>query len=136
MQDLAGPPRVRVYLDSTRKVWSVTRRGRVADKPHRLLLGDVRFVVSERARARARKTGRKTPHAYVEGVVLGRDWSALRPRGGRRFGYNPFVHRGFTDGGGRVLEAAKAVYLEVGTGGVTCVAFQPKGRKPAAWKAP
>ena len=120
MKATAGLPvglRVRAYLDSHRKVFSLKYRGRVVAKAVDLSLVDVRFVVSEAGRARVRATGRKTPHAYVEGVVTAEAVTADRP-----FTYSPFKADGFTESNGSVLRTASEVRLRVLDGKPVCTA--------------
>lgn len=119
--------RVRVYLDSTRRLWSLVVDRKVVGKADQLVLADCVFVVSEKARQRVIRTGRKTPHAYVDGVLLGRG-SALT---GRRK-YHPFRYSprdgwpvGRFRSSGRAMTAARRVIMIAYRGGVSCRAYRP-----------
>lgn len=63
------PPVVRVYRNLTRQCLSLQAAGRVIGHAHVLLVEDARPVISEAGRQRVIATGRKTVHAYVEGVA-------------------------------------------------------------------
>lgn len=64
--------RVRLYWDSTRKVWSMIdpKDRRLLAKGSAVILRDCRMVVSEKSRQRVVRTKRKTPHAFVEGRIV------------------------------------------------------------------
>lgn len=118
--------RVRVYLDSTRRLWSLVVNRKVVGKADSLVLTDCTFVVSQTARLRVIRTKRKTPHAYVEGVLTARLPAPSR-RKFHQFRYSP--HDGYPTGrfrsAGRALVAAKKAILIAFRGGVICRAWQP-----------
>lgn len=86
--------RVRVYWNSTKKVWSVRQSGRVVKHLRELDLWAVTFVVSEKGRQRVLRERRKSVHAYAEGVLSER--RALVANPARAIRYNPYEGPDFT----------------------------------------
>lgn len=112
---LPDPPlgeRVRVYYDSTRRTWSVVRRGVVVWKSNLIRLTDCRFVVRDSIRDRVRRTGQKDPHAYVEGV-LASPYAPLPQTRFVRFRYNPMTTDRFETAGGIAVDSSAVVALSV-----------------------
>lgn len=103
--------RVRVYWNSTRKLWSIKSDGLVALRLAELCLKDVKFIVKEKGRLRVVRTGRKTPHAFVEGEICEKgivDFSKAD-----RFRYNPFLVSNFQTETGEDVFCADYVLLSV-----------------------
>ena len=110
--------RVRVYYDSTRKTFSLKERGLVTAKADEVVLRDVRFVVWAAGRDRVRRTGRKTPHAFVEGELVSTNAKGMDVKG-EAFRYNPHRDEGFTSNG-KMLSGAQAVRMAVEAGRPNC----------------
>lgn len=111
-----------VYWDSTRKIFSVKSQGKVILKSCYLEVRNAQFVVSESARQRVLKSGKKTPHAFIRGEV--REGRLLRVKPNTvKFGYRPELS-GHFQAGEMGLAGAKTVYLEAGLH-PTCYAVEP-----------
>jgi len=86
---VSKPARVDVYRNLHTGLWSIRHRGRVVMHASRVLLRDVRFVVSEAGRQRALRTGQRNVHAVARGVVAALE--GPRPAAlADRVTYNPF----------------------------------------------
>lgn len=70
MNELNAELPVRVYWDSTRKIYSIKQKGRVVAKTSGLIIKDPSFEVFLSGWRRYRETGRKVPHAFVRGLIL------------------------------------------------------------------
>lgn len=108
--------RVRVYYDSTRRQWSIKANGQVAVKALTVCLVDCRMVVSTKARDRVRVSKRKTPHAYIEGVIGGHESVGTNIR------YNPYSMDGFTTPDGSLVESCESITMKVTPEGPRCYA--------------
>jgi hypothetical protein len=126
------PPkgRVRVYFDSTRRVFSARplagpNKGLVSWKGDRLTLSAVAFVVSAAGRERVRRTRKKSPHAFVEGDF--QSPTAAASAAHRPVRYNPYVDDGFVLGDGSTVLVAAEVSMHVDAEGHPHVfALKPK----------
>lgn len=87
-----------------RPLYSVMRNGRVIARVHRILLGNVRFVVREAGRRKVLKEGRKNVHAFVVGNIAWRGCMGIDKNGRDlpvRVRYNPYASGQFwTETGG------------------------------------
>lgn len=98
---------------------------KVIQKETNLKLVSVKFVVSDKTRKRVKETGRKTPHAYVEGLVFGAVAEPL-PEFAKPFRYNPYQCEGF-ECGGKVITKGEYVWLSVDSEGrPSCYVLGPK----------
>lgn len=84
---------VDVYRNLRTGTWSVRERGLVVSHPLRIVLEDVKFVVSPAGRQRVLQERRKNVHAFVRGAPR-----ADEPPGEWRMAYyNPYEVSTFVD---------------------------------------
>lgn len=121
---------VRLYFDSTRRTWSLTD----PKSPSRKLLGKgpevvlegCRMMVSESRRQWVIRNKRKIPHAFVEGVVVGRNKYDFKTGRAAAFTYSPFHPCGTfrTVDGDRTLTSAVVCHFTVTADGhPVCLAY-------------
>ena len=101
---------MKVYWNSTRKIWSCieNHRGRVSSYATTLDLKDCRFRVSQAGRKRVVETGKKNVHAFVMGDVTKHTFPDERVNW-VRVRYNPYSMDNFirTDTGEAVFVASR-----------------------------
>jgi hypothetical protein len=87
-----------------RPLYSVMRNGRVIARVHRILLGNVRFVVRESRRQKVLRDGCKNVHAFVVGRIAWNGAMGIDKNGKDlpiRIRYNPYASGQFwTETGG------------------------------------
>lgn len=103
---------MKVYWNSTRKIWSCVEHGRVRSYATELDLEDCKFRVSQAGRKRVVATGKKNVHAFVIGDLPG-DPGRCTYQSDRvswvRVRYNPYSMDNFirTDTGEAVFVASR-----------------------------
>ena len=107
------PPVVaKVYFNLHKKVWSImtkTPKGwRVTGHAARLVLRDVRFVVSQAGRERTVREGRKNVHAFAIGTIVDYEWGCT----GRRIRYNHYKYTTFVDDAEQPVHNVDCAVLE------------------------
>lgn len=101
--------KVECYWNLHRKCISVRHKGRVIAHPPRIVLDDVKFVVSQAGRARVLKEKRKNVHAFVRGTIS--PFADLFE--GEAVTYNPYKYNSFVKVNGEVpIFTAKRVIIE------------------------
>lgn len=106
--------RVHVHRDIRGKIYSVTVRGRVVEKPTHAYLTNVTFKVRPGGRARVLKERRKNVHAFVVGDLVETDTMNMSgiPTEAVRVKYDPYAcDRFFDPETGEILDSAKEVWL-------------------------
>jgi hypothetical protein len=88
---------VAVYWCIPRKVWSIRRDGRVAERRPSLLLRGCTMHIRERARLQVVKRRQRSVHAWVIGALQeGAMLAAPAAPGWTELGYNPYRAPTFT----------------------------------------
>lgn len=105
---------VDVYWNLHRKQFSVRSRKtrRVIGHADLVVLADVQFVVGQKARQRAVRTGQRNVHAYARGVLCSPDRGSISYP--NEVHYNPFRAKHFTDRWGRHVIRSRLAVLEDG----------------------
>lgn len=88
----ASPPKLQVYYNRTRKLWSIRHRGRVIAHLDHLVLTGCTMWVSEKSRVKVCATQNRTVHAWISGT-LGSNVSTTRRLTEIR--YDPYVRGDF-----------------------------------------
>lgn len=124
---LIGRP-VRLYFDSTRRTWSLIdpKSRRLLGKGSEVVLEGCLMVVSERRRLWVVRNRRKTPHAFVEGVVARHDKYDFKTGRATPFTYSPFHACGSfrtVDGGAPIHTAVVCHFSVAADGRPVCRAY-------------
>lgn len=88
---------VSVYWNSTKKVWSVMKGGKVVARTPCLSLKNCKFLVSEKIRQKVLLKKRKFVHAFVEGEVVSLSGGEI-PALSKEVRYNPYRNETFMTG--------------------------------------
>jgi hypothetical protein len=90
---------VQVYRNRTKNCYSIRQNGRVVAHADRLCLKNCYFVVNEKLKQKAVKTGKRNVHAWIQGMIIGSGMGVTsheRYRAGVEVIYNPFLNEKFT----------------------------------------
>ncbi len=97
---------VQIYYNRTRKCWSVRHNGRVIRHVQQIQLVDCTMKVSEAARQRVIRTGKRGVHAWIVGTIAENTRSNV---GLEEITYSPFRGRTFRTISGRPIATADFV---------------------------
>ena len=107
--------RVRVARNLHKKLYSIRYKGKVIGYRKRVLLTNVRFLVSEAGRMRVLRDKRKNLHAFAEGDWVRRGGAFGIDENGKDFPirvkYNPYVNESFVTQEGERVDCAWGVLL-------------------------
>lgn len=98
-----------VYYNRTRNCWSVRHKGRVISHLRELQLRNCTMKVSEAARQRVLRTGKRGVHAWISGTIAQGPLSNARVE---EIIYSPFRGRTFQTLSGQAVAAADVVLFE------------------------
>lgn len=98
---------IRIYYNSHKGCFSVQDKvsRRIVGHTHDIIVRNAKFIVQPAGRKKARATGQKNVHAYVDGERAGE--LPFAPKDGVAVFYNPFVCDNFTlKGYGRLRQCS------------------------------
>lgn len=106
---------IRVYYNLHKGCFSVQDKvsRRVVDHTHDIIVKNAKFIVQPSGRKKARATGQKNIHAFVDGEHVG--VLPFAPKDGVAVFYNPFVCENFTLEGEASTEIHEAEYVHLTT---------------------
>ena len=108
--------RVRVARNLHKKLYSIRYKGKVVGYRKRILLTNVKFLVSEKGRQRVLQEGKKNVHAFAEGDWVRRGGAFGTDANGKKefpikVKYNPYEDTSFVTSDGSKVECAWGVLL-------------------------
>lgn len=104
--------KVRVYWNSTRKVWSIKNKNNPVEHASVLVLRDCKFLVNESGRQRVLRNKKKDVHAYVEGVIISKEGLSTLPVYDE-VRYNPYKNETFVDSSGNRVDEHSLVFMTI-----------------------
>lgn len=106
---------IRVYYNLHKGCFSVQDKAsrRVVEHTHDIIVRNARFIVQPSGRQKARNTGQKTVHAFVDGERAGE--IPFAPKDGVPVFYNPFVCDAFRLRHEALTDILKAEYVHLTT---------------------
>lgn len=104
--------KVRVYWNSTRKMWSIKKGNNPVEHATVLVLRDCKFLVNEAGRQRVIRNKKKDVHAYVEGEIISKEGLSHLPSYDE-IRYNPFKNETFVDSSGNRVDEHSLVFMTI-----------------------
>jgi hypothetical protein len=110
---------VKVYRNlrhgkKARPLYSIVQNGRVVSRRHRVLLGNVKFIVNQAGREKVIREGRKNVHAFAVGLLATQGCCGIDYNGrdlGTKVTYNPYKNAHFTTFLGNRINGAMCALL-------------------------